>query len=141
MGVMNIKKKMSASITVEAVFIVPLVLGVIFSMILMLFFIHDKAIITSYMNEELVTVALEKNQIKNKTEWVGCLKQNLWIINIDNASIKRNKIFTKISFEGKMKIDLPVANRFLNKTVFFKRKVFKNTLHPETIHEMALKKK
>jgi len=52
--------RMKGSYTVEAVFVVPIILGLIFAMIYVIFYLHDKAVVYCNMQQAVVHVAKQQ---------------------------------------------------------------------------------
>ena len=54
---MDKRYRVSANYTIEAAFIVPMILGIIFAMIYMLFFLHDKVILQENIRYSVICLA------------------------------------------------------------------------------------
>ena len=99
---MRKRYKISANYTVEAAFVVPIILGMIFSMIYMLFVLHDKVILHENIrynvicideNDENYEKILDKKNSNNKD-----LKK------IKSKKILSEKIMTKESVSRNLRI-------------------------------------
>lgn len=135
--------KCKGSTTVEAVFIVPIVLGVIFSLIIMIFYLHDYSTIKSYANlvlmesEESLTNIYElasessdgeskgflssifkgKSKVKLEKGMMDELNKGLWFVKVEELSFGKNKIYRSIKIKSSGKVDFPIINIFLEEAL------------------------
>ena len=107
------KLYLEGSITVEAAFIVPILLGIIFMIIFVLFLFHDRIVLQENANRALYcmaegTISADSIAMRKETE------NALWAVRVKNIKIakKRGKISGKV--EAETKWDIPIIKMFLN---------------------------
>ncbi|MCR5483670.1 MAG: hypothetical protein K6E99_04650 [Bacilli bacterium] len=113
-----------ASITVEAVFTTIIILGIIFSLLIIIFSIHDKLIIDSLTNQELFIK-------ENNDDFKEHISNQMLFLEIRETNIKDNNLLIVVSVKAKTKINIPIVNNYINKVVSVKRKVSLATVKPE----------
>ncbi len=123
--------KIRGSYTVEAVFIVPIVLGLVFAMIYVLFFLHDKAVLYGNMRNAVVESAEGRVKYKNDEEWQDDMQNNLWFFKVTSGKIRKNKLYIKSSVGAEAELDIPIIGYFLNKVQKIKLEDSCLTVHPE----------
>lgn len=106
--------KMKGSYTIEAVFVVPMVLGLVFAMIYVIYYLHDRAVVYSNMQQEIISVAEGRKKYQNNTEWQQDIQKNLWIFNIVSGSISKNKLYIESDIKAECNLDIPVIRYFIN---------------------------
>lgn len=153
---MRKRYKISANYTVEAAFVVPIILGMIFSMIYMLFVLHDKVILHENIrynvicideNDENYEKTLDKKNSNNKdlkkikskkilSEKImtkESVSRNLRIFKVTKLKCNVGKTYIKTEVKAVFKIDIPVIGYFMKKTkkIYIKTKYLK--VRPETM--------
>ncbi|MFG6395649.1 MAG: pilus assembly protein [Lachnospiraceae bacterium] len=106
--------KMKGSYTIEAVFVVPVVLGLVFAMIYVIYYLHDRAVIYSNMQQEVISVAEGRKEYKNNTRWQQDIQKNLWIFNIISGSISKGRLYIESDIKAECSLDIPVIRYFIN---------------------------
>ncbi len=109
----RLKIKISGSYTVEAAFIVPIILGILFSMIYILYIYHDKVILYSNMEKTMISVVNGERQISNDEEWQKELSQNLWFFKIKSGSISEHAVIVKANVSAEQNLSIPVMEYFM----------------------------
>ncbi|MBU5477926.1 hypothetical protein KQI69_01770 [Eubacterium sp. MSJ-13] len=104
---MNKRYRISANYTVEAAFIVPMILGIIFAMIYMLFFLHDRVILQENLRCSLIC----EEKINKKD-----VSQNLRILKITDIKCDVGKIYIKAEVSAVSKFEIPVVHYFMKRT-------------------------
>lgn len=121
---MDKRYRVSANYTVEAAFIVPMILGIIFAMIYMLFFLHDKVILQENIRYSVICLAeggesskgTAGNKEDNKKISKREISKNLRVFNITNVNCDIGKIYIKVEVKAVSKIDIPVVGYFMKRT-------------------------
>ena len=92
--------RMKGSYTVEAAFVIPVILGLIFAMIYVIFYLHDKTIVYCNMQQAVVHVAEGKKEYKDNKEWQQDIQKNLWIFHIVSGAVYKiiNHWYIKAAF-------------------------------------------
>jgi len=107
-----LKQKINASYTVEAAFIVPIILGLAFVIMYVLFLLHDKAILQANL-DNVIFLLTEGKQIENR-EYEGYLSQALWFSGIQEIEIKNKKTVIRGKVKADATLEIPVLNYFMN---------------------------
>lgn len=101
------------SYTVEAAFIVPLILGLLFTIMYMVFFWHDKVMLQS--NLQNVLYLLNEQQIScKKEEYDTYLEEYLWILEITNMEVSENTMAFRGEIYAETEVTIPVVSVFLS---------------------------
>lgn len=114
------KKQICANYTVEAAFIVPMVLGILFAMIYMLFFLHDRVILQENLRADVINIAESKyknndDEKQNKVITKRQISNNLIILKIKNLNCNVGKMYISAEVCAISKIDIPVITYFMNR--------------------------
>lgn len=121
------------SYTVEASFIVPIVLGIIFAMIFMLFYLHDKVLLYSNIKEKTVEVVQEKKSYSSCAMWQSDMQRELWMMDVDAGDISDKKIYVNASVSAVKKIKLPLISRYMDTDLKLTYKIKYMKVHPESV--------
>ncbi len=108
--------KIKGSYTIEAIFVVPIILGLIFVMIYILYYFHDKNVVYSNMQKAVINVAEDRKEYTNDKEWQQDMQDNLWIFKIKSGSISKDKLYIKSDVLAECDLDIPILNYFLKST-------------------------
>lgn len=103
-----------ASYTVEAAFVVPFILGIIFALLYFLFYEHDKAVFRGNLREAVICLAEENEDLPNDLAWRKQLQQHLWIGEVSSGSVSKTTMKIKGSGEVTMNLSIPVMEYFLD---------------------------
>lgn len=125
-----LSKKKRAVLTVEACFIVPLILGIIFSVFIMTFYLHDRVIIKSYScniingfydenissskNNGFYHENISNSKINGK-KIKKTISEKLWILKIVEVNYSHGKIRDKVSISAEYKSKNIIIKKFLLK--------------------------
>ena len=115
-GKQGYRKKgwLSASYTVEAAFIVPIILGICFALLYFLYYEHDKALLYANIKQEVICLAKDQNDMPNDVEWRKRLQKNLWMAKVDGGSVSRTTMQVKGSGTIQMRLQIPVMEYFMD---------------------------
>lgn len=112
---MGRRYKISANYTVEAAFIVPMILGIIFAMIYMLFFLHDKVILQENLRYSVICLDEKGEDDKKSGISKKEISKNLRMLKVTHVDCNVGKIYIKAEAEASLKIKIPVARYFMKK--------------------------
>lgn len=105
--------KTSASYTIEAVFIVPIVTGMVFVIFYVLFLLHDKVILQANL-ENLVFLLAEKGEV-SESEYEEYLLTGVWLMRLENVTVKNKKMYVKGAVKGKVSMEIPIFGDLIGK--------------------------
>jgi len=105
---------LSGSYTVEAAFVVPIIFGIIFSMIFLLFVLHDKVVLYANIKEGVVSVAENRVEYKSDKEWKQAVQKGMWMLNVDKGNVTDKGIFVRGEVSAAKKINLPLISRYIS---------------------------
>lgn len=125
------QKKLKGSFAIEAAFVVPIVLGIIFAMIYMLYYLHDKNVVYANMQKAVISVAEGKKDYKNNSEWQEDMQNNLWIFKVTSGSISKDMLYINSDVGIECDLFIPVMNYFLGSKQQIKLEDKYLTIHPE----------
>ena len=75
------------SYTVEAAFVIPIVLGVVFVLLYALFWVHDQCVLQANIQNGLIQYSDTGEELPTNEEWKRTLQQNLWMGNVTETAI------------------------------------------------------
>lgn len=122
------------SYTVEAAFLVPMILGIVFAWIFMIFYLHDQVVICGLMQEaavserEVLYTGDEKGRgtetdgeesfvtsLENGTERgiQDRIQSYLWLVRSESVQRKKGPLRTKLVFRGTAAWNIPIMHGFL----------------------------
>lgn len=104
-----------ASYTVEAAFVIPIILGIFFALLYFLFYEHDKVLLYANMKQEVICLAKDQKDIPDDMEWRKQLQKNLWMAKVDSGSVSKTVMQIKGSGRAQMNLKIPVMEYFLNR--------------------------
>lgn len=107
--------RVTASYTVEAAFIIPIILGIFFALLYLLYYEHDKALLYANMKQEVICLAKDQRNIPDDIEWRKQLQKNLWMAKVDSGSVSQTVMQVKGSGRAQMNLQIPVMEYFLNR--------------------------
>ena len=106
--------RMKGSYVAEAAFVVPVILGIIFAMIYVLYYLHDKAVVYSNMQQAVVNVLEGRKEYSNNEEWKQDMQENLWMFNVVSGGISKNKLYIQSDVTAECNLDIPVIKYFIS---------------------------
>lgn len=121
-----------AGMTVEAVFIVPVLLGLVFMILYVLFLFHDRIVLQQSGRQALCSMAdgtLEADRRMMQKE----MEDVLWMMEIRKAQVtKKRRVITAI-VTAQAKWEIPVMNYFMNEKqeICWTQKI--SCVHPEEV--------
>lgn len=125
--------RMKGSYTMEAVFVIPIILGLIFAMIYVMFYLHDKAVIYCNQQQAVVHVAEGKKEYKDNEEWKQDMQDGLWIFQTVSGSINKDKLYIKSEVTAECVMNIPVIGYFIDSKQEIKTEDKYLAVHPEFI--------
>ncbi|MCR5203397.1 MAG: hypothetical protein K6D02_10000 [Lachnospiraceae bacterium] len=135
-------KKVKAYMTVEASFIVPIIIGIIFSLIAATFYLHDRVIIFSYSenlaNDFYAESSKNKDKRVNNSDIKDNISNKLWIMKISKCKYSSGILLRKISIEADYENSLNISKGFIKG---FHIKEEKNILNMTPEESLYLKEK
>lgn len=104
---------LQGSYTVEAAFVVPVILGILFALLYFLFYEHDKVVLYGNVKRGVLASAQE-GQLPDDMQWKKSLQENLWMATVSEGSVSKTAMHVKGSGEAQMKLVIPVMELFLD---------------------------
>lgn len=130
------RKYEKGSYTVEAAFIVPVILGLIFVIIYTIFLLHDRVVLQSNLQRVLCLLA-EEQMVCEKDEYQDELEKMLWVIEIEEADISESVT----GFSGKVKaevtLEIPVLTLFMESLQKVEFETFYTKIQPEMVKRLG----
>lgn len=128
-----------ASYTIEAAFVVPILLGIAFVILYVLFLFRDTAVLQGNLSRGIY-LAAEGQITCERKEYRPILEESLWLVKIKEISFveKQGEIHGKVTAEADIKI--PVVNIFLQSRQEVTLQENASKVHPETIKRYGTKK-
>lgn len=123
--------KVKGSYAVEAAFIVPIILGLIFTMIYILYYFHDKNVAYANMQKAIIDVAEGRKEYTSDNEWQKDIQNNLWMFKVQSGSISKDKLYINSDILAECSLDIPIINYFLKSKQTFELKDKYLAIHPE----------
>lgn len=109
----------NGSYTLEAAFVIPLVLGIIFAWMFELFYFHDRVILEGIMQQQLME-KVENLQEAEPVEIQKEIEKKLWLLEI--YSLKEKESLGTYKYVARIKTtwDIPVMKYYLEGILDFK---------------------
>lgn len=122
----------NGSYTVEAAFIVPILLGMVFAVLYLLFLFHDRIVLQENGYEALYSMAEGSLSADNRS-MKGRVENALWIVQVNKTKVaKKHKVITG-RVEAEVQWDIPVMNFFLKKVQKINWSQTVSCVHPEEV--------
>lgn len=100
------------SYTVEAAFIVPIVLGLVFVVLYMTFLLHDKVVLQANL-DNLIFLLAEGEEVDGR-EYEEYLSRALWITGLQDVEVKDGALEVRGKAAGSAYVDIPVISLFMS---------------------------
>ncbi|MDE6851673.1 MAG: hypothetical protein K2J67_04180 [Lachnospiraceae bacterium] len=123
----------SASYTVEAAFIVPIILGICFAFMYFLYYEHDKALLYANIKREVICLAKEQSDMPSDAAWRKQLEQNLWMAKVESGSVSKTAMQIRGSGTIQMCLRIPVMEYFMDQKQSVQRSYRCDRWQPERI--------
>lgn len=104
-----------ASYTVEAAFVIPIILGIFFALLYFLFYEHDKVLLYANIKQEVICLAKDQKDVPDDIEWRKQLQKNMWMAKVDSGSVSKTVMQVKGSGRAQMNLKIPVMEYFLDR--------------------------
>lgn len=103
-------KKERGSYTVEAAFIVPMVLGIVFMILYLILWHHDRCVLQADLQDRVFLMA-EKE--KKESGPIEELQKKMWIMTIDKKEISSNALLIKGKVAAHSRVNIPLLTFML----------------------------
>lgn len=123
-------KCLRGSYSVEAAFIVPIIFGILFAMLYLLFFLHDKAVLYGNINRELIFVSEGESVYVSDNKWQDKIQENLWILHVSGGEISDKKLYVTGDAVAQSEWRIPIMQKFINNKLKLTIKVKHNNILP-----------
>lgn len=120
---------LGGSYTVEAAFLVPIILGIFFAWLFQLFYLHDQVIINGMLKEAVV--GREETLSSSDGEVQAGIQSHLWLMDIVSFQVKRDITKTKYVLRSEAVWNIPVMKPFLKRRFVYQTDVETVGKHPE----------
>ena len=87
----GVAMRWKGSYTVEAAFVIPIVLGVVFVLLYALFWVHDQCVLQANIQNGLIQYSDTGEELPTNEEWKRTLQQNLWMGNVTETAISHKR--------------------------------------------------
>ena len=122
--------KWKGSYTLEAVFVVPVIFGIIFVILYLMFLFHDQVVLQGRLHEAMCK-ASETNCLVKQQELKKQLEQVSWGYYINHVKLDKKAQFISGKITAESTLQIPVLEIFMNKLQYItiEEKMFYT--HPE----------
>lgn len=122
---------MEGSYTVEAAFLMPIILGIAFALLYTMFVLHDRIVLQANMSDLLLQAA-EKEEEEPEGERASPEK-GLWCMKLTEYSLNKGRWRLTAELQAEAEWNVPVLSYFLRgkQCCFLEQNCL--TLHPETV--------
>ncbi len=106
------KGEWEGSYTIEAVFVVPLILGIIFAWMFEMFYFHDRVVLGGILQEQLINKTVSRQEVPVE-KLQNQLQKKLWLLEI--TSLKEKERMGKNTYRARARSswNIPVMGYFL----------------------------
>lgn len=120
------------SLTVEATFVVPILLGMVFTVMYILFLFHDRAVLQENGYRALYSMAENTLPVDDSTMRRE-VEAAMWMVQIKKARVSQGHQKITGEVQAQAKWDIPVMNIFLNQVqeIEWTQKI--SCVHPEEV--------
>ncbi len=120
------------SFTVEASFVVPILLGILFVILYLLFLFHDRVVIKENGCEALYSM-VEGTLPKNRDSMKEKVQDGLWLVQLKKVKVSKKHNAVKGTVVAQAKWDIPVMTFFLNELQEISWSQEVSCVHPEEV--------
>ena len=120
------------SLTVEATFVVPILLGIVFAVMYLLFLFHDRVVLQENAYRALCSMAEDVLPV-NDSIMRKEVEDALWMVQVKKVKVsqKHHTIIGEVQAQAKW--DIPVMNVFLNQVQEIQWTQKLSCVHPEEV--------
>ena len=104
---------MRGSYTLEAAFVVPIILGIIFSLMYVLFYEHDRLVACGNVREGILHCAVNGEKFPEQYQWQKQIQSDLWIGKVTDGDIHNSTFEIKGDAKITLGLAIPVIHMFL----------------------------
>lgn len=128
---------LAGSYTVEAAFLVPIIIGIFFAWLFQLFYLHDRVVINGMLQEaviereELIYSSAKENDSEGDGQKKKEIQSHLWLLRIRAFHWKAGGMGGKYTLRSEAEWDIPVMKKFLKSHVVYGVSVETGKLRPE----------
>lgn len=101
------------SYTVECAFIVPIVLGIIFALLYVLFYEHDKLVAQGNIRSGVLEYVTSGEDLPELSQWKKQVQSQLWMGKVTEANIYHSGLVIKGTAKIELRWKVPVMHYFL----------------------------
>ena len=124
------KNYLHGSSSIEAALIVPVIFGMLFAMLYVLFFLHDKDVLYGNMNREMVLVCEGEREYSSEKKWQETIQSNLWILRVNEGKLSSGRLQVDGNAAAEGKWEIPVMGMFVNKKFTLKLEIKRSNVVP-----------
>lgn len=125
------KRQAEGSYTVEAAFVVPVVLGMAFVILYTLFLQHDKVMLQANLDNLIFLMAEDCEDYRQ--EYQAYLQESLWCMKIKKAEVSSGIIKICASIEAEAVWEIPLLSYFIDGKQKITIKEDYCKIHPEEV--------
>lgn len=114
----------------EMAFVFPIILGILFSVMFVLFYKHDELMMQHNLRDGLLQ---HEDKLPNKQQWKSELQENLWMGQVKSCEIKQNTKEIRGNVKVQMEWKIPVMRYFLDDLQVIQKKGTRTRWQPEQI--------
>lgn len=124
-------KERNGSYTVEAAFVVPIVIGLAFTILYTLFLQHDRVNLQANLANALFLAAESDKDCMQDYE--SCFRESLWCMKIKQAEVTNGTIWIRGSVTAESVLEIPVLSYFMAGKQKFALSEAYCKIHPEEV--------
>lgn len=123
------------SYTVEAAFIVPVILGIMYAWMFQLFYLRDQVVMNGILEDMVVQTRMDGEAGKERDDAADreTMQSCLWLAQISSMKQTQNTLQTKYKIEASATWNIPVMKQFLGDHFHSTLTQRLDNVHPETV--------
>lgn len=123
------------SYTVEAAFLIPMILGIMYAWMFQLFYLRDQVVMNGMLEDMVIQAQMErgKEEEYDKTADVQAIQSYLWIAKVSLLDRQQESLQIRYQIKATACWNIPVMEQFLGR--YFSSSLSKkvSNMHPETV--------
>ena len=135
-GVVWTNRSVSGTYTVEAAFIVPMLCGIIFAYMMLVFYLRDYVVLHGRIMEAAVCMAEEENSTEYAENWQEMMQKGLWMLQVTDGKIVESKSSVKASIQAEIGWNVSVLQNYFNSKLQMRLQQKETKIKPSTIHRV-----
>lgn len=120
------------SYTVEAAFIIPIIIGLSFVIMYVLFIFHDMVILQANLDNVIFLIAEEQISCK-EADYNDNFKKSLWFMELGEIKMSENAMSVSGEITAKARVEIPVLSFFMDESQKFTLSESYSKVQPEQI--------